>query len=110
MVASSFPQHVCYKLRSDRSPALVLLVLSSVHEMGNDGGDSTSRGNFACVNHDTELHEGGVDFPCSLSSDIAEAKCELRISLYLGTPQAYSVQDIYIIVSDTFYDLDLRFA
>lgn len=66
MVTSCLPQHIGYQLGRDRSSALVLLVLSCVHEVRNDSGDSSSRGNLAGMDHDAKLHQGGVDFAGTL--------------------------------------------
>lgn len=61
MVASGRLQHVGNKLCGDRRAGLVLLVLTSVWEVGDDGGDAAGGGGFAGVNHDEEFHEAVVD-------------------------------------------------
>ena len=61
MVAASRLQHVSHKLSSDGCTRLVLLVLASVGEVGNHGGDSASAGSLACVDHDEQFHQVVID-------------------------------------------------
>jgi hypothetical protein len=56
MVAAGGLQHVCHKFCCDRSPALVLLVLTGVGEVGEYGGDTARRGSAAGVDEDKKLH------------------------------------------------------
>lgn len=85
MVATCFPQHVGYKLSSDGSSGFVLLILSCIGEMRNDGRDSSGRGNLqrlsqlpddnlldrdtylASMNHDTKFHQVSVHSPRTLT-------------------------------------------
>ena len=62
MVTSSHLQHVGHEPRGDGRPALVLLVLARVGEVGDDGGDAPRGGRLAGVYHDQQLHEPVVDF------------------------------------------------
>lgn len=61
MVAASRLQHVGNQLCADWGPALVLLVLSRVWEVGNDGRDASGTGSLAGVDHDQKLHEAVID-------------------------------------------------
>ena len=56
MVASAVLNHVGDKLGGDGRSALVLFVLSSVWEEGNDSGDPLRTGDLARMNHDAKLH------------------------------------------------------
>jgi hypothetical protein len=57
MVASCLLDHTGDEFCGDGSSRLVLLVLTSVREVRDNGGDSTSGSNLAGVNEDKELHE-----------------------------------------------------
>lgn len=57
MVAAGGLQHVRHELGGDRSPTLILLVLTRVGEVGKDGGDAARRGGAAGVDEDEELHD-----------------------------------------------------
>lgn len=46
MVATSFSQHIGDKLSGDGGSGLVLLILSCIREMRDDGCDSSGRGNL----------------------------------------------------------------
>ncbi len=61
MVAPSRLQHICHEFRSDRRPGFVFLVLPRIGEVGDDGGDTTRGGGFACGNYDEEFHDTVVD-------------------------------------------------
>jgi hypothetical protein len=49
VVTSGFSEHVGDQLGGDRGSGLVFLILTSVREVGKDGGDSTGRGNLILV-------------------------------------------------------------
>jgi hypothetical protein len=66
MVTSCLSQHVGNQLGRNRGSTLILLVLSCVHEVRDDSGDPSCRGDLAGVDHDAELHQGGVDFAGTL--------------------------------------------
>ena len=61
MVAASGLKHVRHEFGRDWSARLVFLVLTSVWEVGQDGGDSTGRGSFAGIDHNEEFHNTVVD-------------------------------------------------
>lgn len=61
MVAASGLKHVSHQTGSDGSARFVLLVLASVGEVGQDGGDAAGRGSLASVDHDEQLHDSIVD-------------------------------------------------
>lgn len=86
MVAPRALQHVCHKLCGDGSATLVLLVLAGVGIKGDHGGDPLRAGNLACVNHDAEFHERGIDIV------------------------AAGLDDVDVIFTDGFEDSDRRFA
>lgn len=65
MVTTSLSQHVGDKLSGDGSSGLVLLILSCIGEMRDDGCDSSGRGNLASMDHDTEFHQMSVHSPCT---------------------------------------------
>lgn len=83
MITPSLPQHVGDQLGRDRRPALILLVLPSIREMGHDGCHPPRARDLAGVDHDTQLEQGGVDHPGA------------------------SVHDVDVVVTDGFLDLDL---
>jgi hypothetical protein len=61
MIAAGGLQHVCHELGCDRSPTLILLILTGVREVGEDGGNAARRGSAASVDEDEELHYVVVD-------------------------------------------------
>lgn len=61
MVAASGLEHVGHELGGDGSARLVLLVLTGVREVRDDGSDAASRGCLASVDHNEELHNAIVD-------------------------------------------------
>lgn len=65
VVGTSNGQHVGDQLCGDGGTGLVLLVLTSVGEAGDDGSNAASRGGLASVDHDEELHEVVVDLSAS---------------------------------------------
>lgn len=71
MVAASGLEHVGHQLSCDRCTALVLLILSRVREVGDDGGDAPGGGSFAGIDHDEELHQAIVDIvgSCGLENE-----------------------------------------
>ena len=46
MIATRFSEHVGNELGGDGRSRFVLLILTGIEEMGNDGGDTTCRGNL----------------------------------------------------------------
>lgn len=75
--------------------------------MRDDCGHSSSRGDLAGMNHDAELHQGGVDFSGTLERS---ADCVRKVLDFVKSSEVcltYCVQDIDIVVSNTFYNLDL---
>lgn len=66
MVAAGSLQHIGHELGSNGSTALVLLVLASIREVGNDSSDAAGRSSLASIDHDQEFHEAVVDIvgPC----------------------------------------------
>ena len=70
MITTRFLYHVCHKLRSNWSPALILLVLPSIREKWNNSGDPLGAGNSAGVNHDAKFHESGVNGATSSVDDV----------------------------------------
>lgn len=61
VVTTSSLQHVGHELSGDRSTALILLVLASIREVGNDSGNAAGRSGLAGIDHDQEFHEAIVD-------------------------------------------------
>ena len=61
MITSRRLEHIGHELRGDWSSRLVLLVLSSVREIGDDGGDAACRGSFAGGDDDEEFHDSVID-------------------------------------------------
>jgi hypothetical protein len=57
MIASRFLDHIRYQFRSDRRSTLVLLVLPSVWEQGDDCRNAFCARNFAGMDHDAKFHE-----------------------------------------------------
>jgi len=57
MVAAGGLKHVRHELGSNRSPTLILLILASIREVGQDGGDSARRGCAAGIDEDEQLHD-----------------------------------------------------
>jgi len=45
----------------DGNAGVDLTILAGVRKHGNDGGDTAGRGSAECVNHEEQLHQGGVD-------------------------------------------------
>lgn len=86
MVTPRALQHVCHKLCGDRCATLILLILARIGEEGNHGGDPPCAGNLACMNHDAEFHEGGID----------------RV--------AAGLDDVDVIFANRFEDSDRRFT
>lgn len=60
MVTARLLNHVGDELGADRGAALVLLVLSCVEEVRDDGCDAPGTGDLASMNHDEQLHEAGI--------------------------------------------------
>ncbi|KAI3488192.1 hypothetical protein L1887_47731 [Cichorium endivia] len=60
VVAPGVFEHVGDEFGGDGCARLVLLVLSGVEEVRDDGGDALGRGGLAGVDHDEQLHERGV--------------------------------------------------
>lgn len=79
-------QHVCHKFCGDRRATFVLLVLACIGKEGYHGSDPLRASNFACVNHDTEFHERGIDIV------------------------AASLDDVDVILADRFEDSDRCFT
>ena len=61
MVAASGLKHVSHQTGSDGRTRFILLVLTSVGEVGQDGGDAAGRGRLASVDHDEQFHDSIVD-------------------------------------------------
>jgi hypothetical protein len=61
VVAAGGLKHVSHQTSGDGSAGFVLLVLASVGEVGQDGGDAAGRGSLASVDHDEQLHDSIVD-------------------------------------------------
>lgn len=61
MVASGRDQHVGNELGGYGRSALVLLVLSGIGKVGENGGDAAGAGGATGVDHDEELHQAVVD-------------------------------------------------
>lgn len=61
MVAPGGLEHIRHQLRRDGRPRLILLVLSRVGEIGDDGGDAAGGGGLAGVDDDEEFHQTVVD-------------------------------------------------
>jgi hypothetical protein len=61
VVAAGGLKHVSHQAGGDGSAGFVLLVLASVGEVGQDGGDAAGRGRLASVDHDEQLHDSIVD-------------------------------------------------
>ena len=57
MITSRLFDHIRDELGTDRSPALILLILPCIKEMGNDGRHAPCARDLARMNHDEELHE-----------------------------------------------------
>lgn len=70
VVASRLLKHVGDQFGGDRRPTLVFLVLARIGEEGDDGGNSLRARDLAGVDHDTELHESGVDLAAASVDDI----------------------------------------
>jgi hypothetical protein len=56
VIASSRLQHIGNKLRRDRRPRLILLVLPRIWEVRDDLCDAPSAGGLARVDHDEEFY------------------------------------------------------
>ncbi|KAG5459196.1 MAG: hypothetical protein BJ554DRAFT_428, partial [Olpidium bornovanus] len=65
MIGTGNGEHVGDELSGYRSAGLVLLVLPRVREAGYNRGYAASRGGFAGVDHDQELHQVVVNLPAS---------------------------------------------
>ena len=61
MITSRILNHVGDELGRNWRTALVLLVLSRIEEVRNDGRDPPGAGRLAGVDHDEELHQAVVD-------------------------------------------------
>lgn len=61
VIAAGSLQHVGDQLGRDRCSTLVLLVLSGIGEVREDGRDATGAGGSAGMDHDQELHQAVVD-------------------------------------------------
>lgn len=61
MIAAGCLQHVRHELRSDRCTGSVFLVLASIGEVRDHGGDTTRGCGLAGVDDDEEFHEAVID-------------------------------------------------
>ena len=61
MVAPGGLEHIGDELSCDGSPRLVLFILASIRETGDDSRDSAGRGSATGIYHDKEFHEMVVD-------------------------------------------------
>lgn len=61
VVAAGSLEHVSHQSGGDGGTRLVFLVLTSVREVGEDGGDAAGRGRLAGVDHDEQFHDSVVD-------------------------------------------------
>lgn len=61
VVAAGSLEHVSHQPGGDGGTRLVFLVLTSVREVGEDGGDAAGRGRLAGVDHDEQFHDSVVD-------------------------------------------------
>ena len=86
MVTSRLLYHVRNQLCRDRRTTLVLFVLPCVREQWDDRGNSLRASNLAGVDHNAELHQGGVHCPAS------------------------RVDDIHVILAHRFCNANVRFA
>ena len=57
MISTCDGQLIRHQLRSDRGPTLVFLVLARIWKVRDQRRHTLSRGYFACVDHDEQLHE-----------------------------------------------------
>ena len=83
VVASRLLEHVGHQLCGYRRSTLVLFVLTCVGEERDDGGNSLCAGDLAGVDHDTELHQRGVDLAAAGVDDInvilADGLCDANV-------------------------------
>lgn len=61
VIGSGNREHVGNEFSRNRRSRLVLLVLSSIRECRNDGGDAARRGDLARVDHNQQLHQVIID-------------------------------------------------
>lgn len=57
VVAAGGLEHVGHQFRCDGGAGFVFLILASVGEVREDGGDAAGGRSFAGVDHDEEFHE-----------------------------------------------------
>ena len=70
MVTPRLLDHIGDQLGGNGCPALVLLVLTCVREMGHDGGNPLRACDLASVDHDAQLHQGRVHCPAARIDDV----------------------------------------
>ena len=86
MVTPRLLQHVRHKFGRDGCTRLILLVLARVREEGDYCSDTPGTSDLACMNHNTELHERGIDLP------------------------AAGIDDVYVVLAHGLMDRDIRLA
>jgi len=79
MVAAGGLKHVSHQTGSDGGTRFVLLVLTSVGEVGQDGGNATGRGCLASVDHDEQFHDSIVDV--AGSGGLQDKDCDAKQSV-----------------------------
>lgn len=102
MVAAGGLQHVCHEFGSDRSPTLILLVLASIGEVGQNGGDTARRGSAAGVDEDEELHDVIVHAVRLARLDDEDCAAQSAIACILRSPKGAHT----ILVAHTLADRD----
>lgn len=91
VVAARRLEHVCHEFCCDGGARLVLLVLSGVGEVGEDGGYAAGGGGFAGVADDKEFHQAVVDVvgASRLEDEDCDETMVRRASLYMGRRGIY---------------------
>ena len=84
MVASRLLKHIGDEFGGDRRPTLIFFVLARIGEEGDDGGNPLRTGNLTGVDHDTELHESGVDLAATSVDDVNVILADRLCDAYVG--------------------------
>ena len=86
MITPAPLNHIRDQFGRDGRPTLVLLVLPRVREKRNHRSDPLCARNLARMNHNTELHERGIDLPTA------------------------GIDDVYVVLAHGLMDRDIRLA
>lgn len=105
MVAAGGLKHVSHQTGSDGRTRFILLVLTSVGEVGQDGGDAAGRGRLASVDHDEQFHDSIVDV--ARGGGLQHKDCDAKQSvlcIWISKPVVCHT----ILVPDRLADADAR--